>query len=258
MYAFLMGAVSLILIVESIRDIGSHKAGDKNDLHIPSLVAVGVAFCTKVLLAIYCFGLRKYSSQVQVLYEDHRNDLGINGSVHLFDQQHALVLTNFFTTAFSFGIFTSAAGAKIAWWIDPLGAILISVVILFSWSRTAYLQFRELAGVAAPPEFLQLVTYNAMLHHADIEKIDSCKAYHSGPKVRNNDVPRGGTKLIFFLSSQYVVEVDIVMKPETPLWLSHDVSQALQDEVERLPMVERAFIHVDHEVDHRPEHRKVM
>jgi divalent metal cation (Fe/Co/Zn/Cd) transporter len=89
------------------------------------------------------------------------------------------------TTPFSFGIFTSAAGAKIAWWLDPLGAIIISLVILTSWSRTAYLQFRELAGAAAPPEFLQLVTYNAMLHHADIEKIDSCKAYHSGPKVRS-------------------------------------------------------------------------
>ena len=29
------------------------------------------------------------------------------------------------TTPFSFGIFTSAAGAKIAWWLDPLGANLL-------------------------------------------------------------------------------------------------------------------------------------
>jgi len=76
--------------------------------------------------------------------------------------------------------------------------------------------------------------------------------------VLDNAAAHDHTKLTPFLPSQYVVEVDIVMKPETPLWLSHDVSQALQDEVERLPMVERAFIHVDHEVDHRPEHRKVM
>lgn len=65
-----------------------------------------------------------------------------------------------------------------------MGAMIISVVIIFSWSRTAYLQFKELAGAAAPTEFMQLVTYNAMLHHSNIEKIDSCKAYHSGPKVR--------------------------------------------------------------------------
>lgn len=69
----------MVLIVESIRDIASHKAGDKNELHIPSLVAVGVAFGTKFLLFLYCYPLKKYSSQVQVLFEDHRNDLFING-----------------------------------------------------------------------------------------------------------------------------------------------------------------------------------
>lgn len=63
--------------------------------------------------------------------------------------------------------------------------------------------------------------------------------------------------LIIYLL-QYIVEVDIVMKPETPLWLSHDVSQDLQDRLETLPMIERAFIHVDHEVDHQPEHRKAL
>lgn len=76
-----MGAVSLVLIVESIRDLASHKGDDKNELYVPSLIAVGIAFVTKLGLAIYCFGLRRFSSQVQVLYEDHRNDLGINGQV---------------------------------------------------------------------------------------------------------------------------------------------------------------------------------
>lgn len=37
-----------------------------------------------------------------------------------------------------FGIFTNAAGAKIAWFIDPLGAILISLAIITSWSWTAF------------------------------------------------------------------------------------------------------------------------
>ncbi|KAE8238348.1 hypothetical protein A4X06_0g8837 [Tilletia controversa] len=58
------------------------------------------------------------------------------------------------------------------------------------------------------------------------------------------------------LSSARQVEVDLVMHPQTPLWLSHDISQDLQDRIEDLLMVERAFIHVDHETDHRPEHRK--
>lgn len=136
----------------------------------------------------------------------------------------------------SFGIFTSAAGAKIVWWLDPAGAMIISFGIIFAWTRTAYGQFRELCGVSAPVEFLQLCTYNALhIHFQHIEMVDSVKAYHSGPK--------------------YIVEVDIVMRPDTPLWLSHNVSQDLQDKLEQLPSVERAFVHVDFEVDHRPEHQ---
>lgn len=214
-YAFLMGAVSIILVVESIRDIATHSADeDTNKLHIPSLVAVGVAFGVKFALFLYCMALRRFSSQVQVLWEDHRNDLFING----------------------LGILTSALGSKIAWWIDPAGAMLISLMIIVSWTLTAKENFAQLAGFAAPTEFLQLVTYNAMLFHDRIEKIDSVKAYHSG--------------------SKYVVECDVVMSGDTPLWEAHDVSQDLQDKLEALPDVERAYVHVDHEVSHAPEHRK--
>lgn len=48
------------------------------------------------------------------------------------------------------------------------------------------------------------------------------------------------------------MEVDIVMPGETLLSLAHDVSQDLQDQLETLPNVERAFVHVDHEVSHQP------
>ncbi|KIS68232.1 uncharacterized protein UMAG_03814 [Mycosarcoma maydis] len=211
-YAALMGMVSAILVVESIKELARGDSDKK--LHIASLIAVGIAFVTKALLAIYCFGLRKYSSQVEVLYQDHRNDLFING----------------------FGIFTSAAGATIAGWIDPTGALIISLAIITSWTRTAFDEFKTLAGAAAPTDFLQLVTYNAALFSDEIQAIESVRAYSSGPR--------------------YIVEIDIVMHPETPLWKSHDLSQALQDNLESLPMVERAFIHVDHEVEHAFEHRK--
>jgi len=50
----------------------------------------------------------------------------------------------------------------------------------------------------------------------------------------------------------YFVEVDIVMHANTPLWKAHDLSQKLQDKIEALPHVERAFVHVDHEATHTP------
>lgn len=42
------------------------------------------------------------------------------------------------------------------------------------------------------------------------------------------------------------------MDANTPLWKAHDISQQLQDKIEVLPNVERAFVHVDHETSHVP------
>lgn len=50
----------------------------------------------------------------------------------------------------------------------------------------------------------------------------------------------------------YFVEVDVVMDASTPLWKAHDISQQLQDKIEVLPNVGRAFVHVDHEATHIP------
>lgn len=42
------------------------------------------------------------------------------------------------------------------------------------------------------------------------------------------------------------------MDANTPLWKAHDLSQTLQDKIEVLPNVGRAFVHVDHETTHTP------
>lgn len=42
------------------------------------------------------------------------------------------------------------------------------------------------------------------------------------------------------------------MEANTPLWQAHDLAQQLQDKIEVLPNVERAFVHVDHETTHTP------
>ena len=38
--------------------------------------------------------------------------------------------------------------------------------------------------------------------------------------------------------------------------MDRSISQALQDALELMPGIDRAFVHVDHEVSHAPEHRK--
>ena len=81
---------------------------------------------TKFVLFLYCWGLRKKSSQVHVLWEDHRNDLFING----FGEHLAILLGADFSDMLDAGILMSAGGSKLAWWLDPTGAVNVSLLIL--------------------------------------------------------------------------------------------------------------------------------
>lgn len=91
-FCFLMTAVSLILIVESTRSLVEGNGGDPyGSFHLPSVIAVAIAFSTKLGLFLYCWALRNKYSQIRILWEDHRNDLFING----------------------FGLMTSVLGSKL-------------------------------------------------------------------------------------------------------------------------------------------------
>ncbi|KAI8932871.1 hypothetical protein NX059_010352 [Plenodomus lindquistii] len=211
-FCALMITVSVVIIVESIRTVAEHNGPETNDFFLPSVIAVSIAFATKFSLFLYCWALRNKYSQVRILWEDHRNDLFING----------------------FGVLTSVGGSKLKWWLDPMGAMILSCLIIFLWSRTAYSEFQLLIGVTADTAMLQHITYISMTHSPAIRQIDTVRAYHSGPRL--------------------IVEVDIVMDPEETLRATHDVAEELQMKLESLPDVERAYVHVDYETDHRPEH----
>ncbi|KZF19692.1 hypothetical protein L228DRAFT_241445 [Xylona heveae TC161] len=211
-FCFLMCSVSFILIVLSARDLAAGSDTNTLHFHLPSVIAVVVAFCTKLALWFYCYSLRNIYSQVRILWEDHRNDLIING----------------------FGILTSVGGSKLRWWIDPMGAILLSCLISVLWLKTAYQEFQLLIGVSADTQMLQHITYISMTHSPMISAIDTVRAYHSGPRI--------------------IVEVDIVMDPNETLQATHDVAEELQTKLESLPDVERAYVHVDYETSHKPEH----
>ena len=138
-FCFLMTSVSFILIVLSAQELATHTGGegDTEKLHLPSVIAVAVAFTTKLTLFLYCWSLRNIYSQIHILWEDHRNDLFING----------------------FGLLTSVGGSKLRWWIDPMGAIILSLLIATLWLRTAYSEFQLLIGVTADTQMQQWITY---------------------------------------------------------------------------------------------------
>ncbi|CDM34743.1 hypothetical protein DTO013E5_3340 [Penicillium roqueforti] len=211
-FCFLMTSVSFIIIAFSIRELAAGSEEETQSFHLPSIIAVAVAFATKLALFFYCWALRNQVSQIRILWEDHRNDLFING----------------------FGILTSVGGSKLRWWIDPMGAIILSVLVSGLWLHSAYGEFQLLVGVTADTKMQQLITYIAMTHSPVITAIDTVRAYTSGPRL--------------------LVEVDVVMDAEASLRATHDVAEELQIKLESLPDVERAYVHVDYETTHKPEH----
>ncbi|KVI08359.1 hypothetical protein Ccrd_013269 [Cynara cardunculus var. scolymus] len=92
----------------------------------------------------------------------------------------------------------------------------------------------SLVGQSAPPDFLQTLTYLVLRHHPKISRVDTVRAYTFGVL--------------------YFVEVDIELPEDLPLKEAHGIGESLQIKIEELPEVERAFVHLDYECDHKPEH----
>ncbi|GAU18610.1 hypothetical protein TSUD_124410 [Trifolium subterraneum] len=143
------------------------------------------------------------------------------------DDHHFDVVTNVV------GLVAAILGDKFYWWIDPVGAILLAIYTITNWSRTVMENAVSLVGQSAPPEVLQKLTY-LVIRHPGIKRVDTVRAYTFGVL--------------------YFVEVDIELPEELPLKEAHAIGETLQIKLEKLPEVERAFVHLDFECDHKPEH----
>ncbi|KAH7411664.1 cation efflux family-domain-containing protein [Phaeosphaeria sp. MPI-PUGE-AT-0046c] len=213
MFCCLMTTVAIQLIIESGRSLGAGPK-DSEELHLIPIIFVAIAIFSKGSLCIYCFIFRRYPA-VHVFFIDHRNDIVVN----------------------AFGLTMSIVGSRVAWFADPIGAILIGLLILVSWAANAFDHVWLLVGKSAPQEYISKLIYLVVTHDTRITKVDTCRAYHAG--------------------QNYYVEVDIVMDEDLPLKVTHDVSQALQRKLEGLADVERAYVHVDYENEHdiKEEHK---
>ncbi|KAG9146627.1 hypothetical protein Leryth_014643 [Lithospermum erythrorhizon] len=142
---------------------------------------------------------------------------------HFFD-----VITNII------GLIAVLLANYISDWMDPAGAIILALYTIRTWSLTVLENVNSLVGKSATPEFLQKLTYLCWNHHKAIRHIDTVRGYTFG--------------------SHYFVEVDIVLPADMLLHEAHDIGESLQEKLELLPEIERAFVHIDYEYSHKPEH----
>jgi divalent metal cation (Fe/Co/Zn/Cd) transporter len=115
-----------------------------------------------------------------------------------------------------------------------MGANILSFLIDIIWLRTATKEFLLLIGVTADIKIRQLITYITVTHSPEVRQIDTVRVYYSGPRL--------------------IAEVDVVLDQDMTVKATHDVAEALQVKLESLPDVERAYVHVDYETSHMPEH----
>lgn len=95
---------------------------------------------------------------------DHRNDIVVN----------------------SFGLVMSIIGDRFVWYLDPIGAICIALLILFSWISNAFEQVWLLVGKSAPKEFISKLIYMTVTHDPQILKVDTVSSFFLEPAIIGN------------------------------------------------------------------------
>ncbi|XP_008233556.1 PREDICTED: metal tolerance protein 11 isoform X1 [Prunus mume] len=211
-FASVMATLGLQIILESMRTLVSDEGGfrlnkDQERWVVGIMLSVTLV---KLLLMLYC---RTFKNEIVKAYaQDHFFDV-ITNVIGLV----AVLLANYFDD-----------------WMDPVGAIILALYTIRTWSLTVLENVNTLVGKSAAPEYLQKLTYLCWNHHKAVRHIDTVRAYTFG--------------------SHYFVEVDIVLPADMPLQVAHDIGEKLQEKLELLPEIERAFVHLDYEFSHKPEH----
>ncbi|KAI0538230.1 hypothetical protein GGR58DRAFT_311225 [Xylaria digitata] len=181
------------------------------ELGIPEISIMVGTVVIKGLCWIWCRLVR--NSSVQALAADAMTDVIFNTGSILFP-----------ILGFYLGI----------WWLDALGGLLLSLVVIKNWSETSLQHIKNLSGFSATADQRNILLYLTMRFAKTIRQIQGIQAYHSGDKL--------------------IAEVDIILDASTTLRDSHDLSESLSYVLESVPIVDRAFVHADYASYNLPTH----
>jgi len=180
-------------------------------LTIPAIIIMASTVVIKGLCWFWCRLID--NSSVQALAQDAMTD----------------VVFNIFSIIFPLvGYYASQ------WWLDALGGLVLSLYVIFNWSRTSSTHIKQLTGAAAPAADRNILLYLTMRFAKTIKSIQGLQAYHAGDKLN--------------------VEVDVVLDESMTLRDSHDLGESLQYVLESVPSVDRAFVHLDYAGWNIPTH----
>ena len=178
--------------------------GDHEIATLPA-IAIGAMAGTVIIKGIIGVGcVRVKTTQVQALAQDCKTDVIFN------------------TLSLLFPLIGKSAGI---WWLDPAGAALLSLYIIYDWADTCLENVTRLCGTAVDEPLQKKLTYLAYRFAPVVSGFKSITAYHAGDGVW--------------------AEYDVLLEEKTPLRRTHDIAETLQYCAEALTEVDRAFVTVD-------------
>ncbi|KAF7552187.1 hypothetical protein G7046_g7500 [Stylonectria norvegica] len=207
-----------IIMITAFCQVGleciNHLAGPNHDILQLGVPAIAIMISTIIIKGacwVWCRLVK--NSSVRALADDAKTDVIFNIGSILFP------IIGFYGRI---------------WWLDAVGGLILSMVVILNWSQTSAHHVRNLTGFSAQPDERNLLLYLTMRFATAIRQIQNLRAYHAGDKL--------------------FVEVDIVLSAATPLKDSHDLSEVLTYFLESVPIVDRAFVHVDYTSYNAPTH----
>ncbi|KAF2205798.1 hypothetical protein GQ43DRAFT_496220, partial [Delitschia confertaspora ATCC 74209] len=185
LFSLIMVVSFLQILQESIERL--LPSGNHETANLPPLAIFGMVATIVVKGTIWIGCSRVKTTQVQALAQDCKTDVYFNTLSLLFP----------------------LIGHKLnIWLLDPVGAALLSLFIIYDWGSTCLANVTRLSGEAADDRTVRKMLFMAWRFSPLVSGYKSLKAYHAGDGVW--------------------VEVDILLDEETPLRKAHDIAETLQ------------------------------
>ena len=190
------------ILQESVKKLlpgGDHAIAS---LPVLAIGAMAGTVALKGVIGIACYRVK--TTQVQALVQDCKTDVYFN------------------TLSLLFPLIGKHAGV---WWLDPAGASILSLYIIYDWAATAFENVTRLCGIAADEQVQKKLIFLAFRFSPLVRGFKSITTYHAGDGIW--------------------VEFDILLDEKTPLRRAHDIAETLQYCAEALPEVDRCFVTAD-------------
>lgn len=201
-FSIIMVISFLQILQESVEKL--MPGGPREAAELPP-VAIGAMLGTIIVKGIIGLGcMRIKTTQVQALAQDCKTDVYFNTLSLLFP-------------------FIGYKAKQ--WWLDPVGAGLLSLFIIYDWAGTCFENVTRLSGQAADDELQKKLMYLCYRFSPIVAGFKSITSYHAGDGIW--------------------VEIDILLDEHTSLNRTHDIAETIQYCAEGLNEVDRAFVTAD-------------